>query len=750
MDNLVERVLRENKTVVFFDVFDTILYRKVDPEYVKKIWAKRISVELGGFLDYSELYSLRQELEVSICQSNADSGLDLEFNYLSMIKLFHETLIQKKMIQLDNDYNDFLRKCVQVETEVELGVQYVDNKWINTVNELKKHDIKIYCVSDFYLTKEIMDNLLVAHNLYDSIDKLYVSSEYLLTKRSGRLYELIINRENMNPSEILMIGDNKHSDFDVPTSLGIDAIHLNRIKQHEYYREFREKVGNLSYYRKELDDLSRKMMVEGKFFEIACSLFYFIASLHKNLLKSKVKNVFFFSREGEFLLKLFDLYQDKEGFFEAQRVKAHYLKVSRKATFIPSLQSLDKEKFDVLFRQYVNISVYDFLSSLNFDEDIINQISEKLNIELYTTIHNFPESEYFTKLINHDLFSKTFESIRTEQKKNFCDYLKQFNVEIKEGLSIVDVGWKGTIQDNLFKILDKKIRVEGYYLGLIAPGDASKDNVKHGVLFSSIPSRTPFFNVFNENRALYEVLLGASHGSANKYVTQKKSVEVETFQTEKEKELFETIISPLQSSIFEWFGQLCDIFCKKDINHEILIEHFAKIHARMIFFPTKTELEFFNGLYHYENFGVFKFSTFNIEEGKHFNLNRTIKNSLSFFKNPRGILDRGFWGPITLKSEGLGYLIPLYGRYKYYKTFRNNKDYSEKNDSLLTKELKKTLAEQQETIQKMTKMIDDRDTAIKNMTKMIDDRDAAIKSMTKMIDERDSLIASLSKRMQEE
>ncbi|OAB42993.1 HAD hydrolase-like protein [Paenibacillus glacialis] len=744
MEKIIQTVLELEKKVVFFDVFDTIILRRVDPEYVKKIWAKRLSIQFGGFMEYQELYRLRNTMEAEMCIANNDSGMDMEFNYKELINSMYKVLIQRGLIDSSIDSKLFTSHCENIEIETEMSVQFIDPQWIEIVTTLKENNVEIYCVSDFYLTSEMMISLFTKHGIYKYIDKLYVSSEYLLTKKSGRFYAQVLQENNLKPSDVFMVGDNEYSDYEVPSTKGIDSYHLDRKEQHDFYASFRRQVENLNYYTRELVKISKKMSQKGNFLEISCSLFYYIDSLHKQLMKNNVKNIFFFSREGEFLLKLFNLYQKMEGYENVQYIKPHYLKVSRKSTFLPSLKSLDTESFETLFRQYINISIFDFLSSLNFEEELIGQVARNLNVDAYEKINDFPLSEQFSRLKGEELFREIYEQTRVEQKNNFLDYIDQFQVDLKqEGMHIVDVGWKGTIQDNIYRILDSNVLVEGYYLGLVASGDIQETNRKQGLLFSVIPCRTPYYNIFNENRALYEILLGASHGSANKYV-RNVNIEVDTYQTEMERELFDTIISPIQDEIYMYFEELCNLFCKRNVRLEDFIEEFAKVHARMVLFPTKAELNFFNGLYHYENFGVFEYSTFSTKNP--LDLKKTIRNTILLMRSPRSILEKGFWGPNTLENEGLGYLVPLYGRYKYKKSFKINKSSdtrnsssSDQNNHAIYDDLHRSLEERDMAIKKMTQMIDDRDDAIKSMTKMIDDRDEVIARMTQIINEKDEL-----------
>jgi predicted HAD superfamily hydrolase len=97
--------------------------------------------------------------------------------------------------------------------------------------------------------------------------------------------------------------------------------------------------------------------------ELATTLLYFIARLHDALVEQGVRQVYFLSREGQPLKRMFDLYQNKV----SGSITSYYLEVSRRSTLLPSLEPLAEEGFETLFRQYRRISLFEFLSSLGLE-----------------------------------------------------------------------------------------------------------------------------------------------------------------------------------------------------------------------------------------------------------------------------------------------------------------------------------------------------------------------------------------------
>lgn len=664
----LEAYYRQNSQklkVVFFDIFDTIILRDVHPEYTKKIWSKRIGIKLNLSMKYGEIYSLRNRIEAELCEKNRQSGYDLEFNYNDFSKTLYDELNKIESSKVNKySYDEFISLCRGIEIEVEKSVQLIDDDWLVFVKRNKQKGIKIVCVSDFYLTKEMVSELFKLHGINNLIDDIYVSSEFLLTKRSGRLYDKVLELIQCPPEDILMVGDNEHSDILMAKSKGMHTHHVDRKERRAFYESFEQKYSDRLEIEKKLSNCLWSN--NSNYFEqIALTLYSFTEKLHNKLSSEGVKDIFFLSREGEFLKVLFDIYQQCQGYNKSQYIKSHYLIVSRKSTFLPSLKSLSQENFEILFRQYRRISLFDFLSSLNLSDEEMLEISKAIAVDLNQKEEDLPTSQTFIKLLNCPLFQSIYEIKRIEQNNNFKQYIESFGVNVmKNGLSLVDVGWKGTIQDNISRIFDGCVEVNGYYLGLVAPGALTEKNKKEGIIFTAIPEKSPYFRVYNENRALFEILLGASHGSANGYVKEGKIIKALTYHEPEEIKLFNQVVKPIQQNIESLYLKICDILCKRNYESNDLDEYIAKNHARMVFFPNKEQLLFFSKIYHFENFGVFEYTKFDYLNKV--SLGNKVKNMVKLFRNPKGLLETGFWGPITLKNAGLGFMIYSYGLYRYY------------------------------------------------------------------------------------
>lgn len=404
------------------------------------------------------------------------------------------------------------------------------------------------------------------------------------------------------------------------------------------------------------------------FGEIADSLMFFVGLLHRKLINNGVEQVFFLSREGQPLKRMFDLYCSRVGV----RVQSHYLEVSRRSTLLPSLASLSEEKFETLFRQYRSMSMLEFLSSIGL-ETYCTELSESLGLtasEAIQKVDDFPDSELFTQLKALSVFKAVYDLERLSRRAAFMQYLSLLSGgEIPANLIVVDVGWKGTIQDNLYALLCKESNssvksVTGYYIGLVAEGAVGPNNRKNGLLFSVVDGPTPRFHVFNENRALFEILLAADHGSVASYEIDANGKARAVHGSFDEKDMLEQLVFPVQRHIFERYNQILKAMTQGDNQQVSSLDEVARTHARLVFRPSRSEVDWFSSVFHVENYGVFERSFFTGVYKAPSLPDRLRFMLVVFRRRGRGAL--GFW-PWKKLDERVGRPVAnLYGLIRYF------------------------------------------------------------------------------------
>jgi HAD superfamily hydrolase (TIGR01549 family) len=675
-----------DEAIVCFDYFDTLVVRNVEPEHTKRLAAKLLSLLLHNHFSDTELYEFRRDLELQLCELNSAEFGNPEFNFLEFARYLYKILNQCAPDKMSFwTEKSFAETLLDIEVAVECAVQEMLDDTVLVLKRLKERNIKTVLVSDFYIPAKQYVKMLHSQGLADFFEHIYISTDFGEMKGTGKLYRRICKDLNCQPDQVCMIGDNEHADVVMAKQEGLKTLHVQNPKQRELYAVWKQQGKKMAA------DISciynRLSMPDVIFSEIGITFWFFVFRLFVRLRDAGVQNVFFFSKEGQMLKKIFDSFQ--QDVFGHVVIRSHYILVSRKATFLASLRSLEHEDFLRLFAHYRDIGLRDFLLSLNFSEKLAREICFEKELDYTARFSDLRNQPLFLSLLESNLFQQEYENQRTQQRRNILDYLESFGVDYKkEGLHIVDVGWKGSIQDNLYHVLGGEVDVNGYYVGSLIATELTENNKKCGVLFSDRPEPTPYFNVYNSNRSLFEMILGASHGSADGYYRPAECNQEETdkhrsiFKTVRsssgeeinvmvldlpeERRLFREVISPIQDTIFVLIRELNKLFITADC--QIPDERwFAKHYARIVYRPKKNELTWFEDLYHLENFGVFEYTRF--KSGQLPSWLERIKHLKNIITDPP-LLETGIWPPVILRRLGIGFYQKIDGFLRYRREFK--------------------------------------------------------------------------------
>jgi predicted HAD superfamily hydrolase len=663
---MIEEIIKTKAKIVLFDYFDTLVTRSINPEDIKRLACNKLANMLDNKISGDDFYKHRARIEAEICRRNANLGYDLEFNFLDFTDRFtkllgYHFLAEKERIE---------KWIIEIEVALECAVQRIDPVMLATMDALKKRNIPIYIVSDFYLPSNLFRTFFEHHKINHLIKGSFISADYLFGKRSGRMYQYIISQLGHKPNELLMVGDNAEADIERAKGWGLQAILIDRSEQRMFYTARAKAFSDWeliqarikSAFSEHRSQAATNQDNEKVFSELALTLYYFIEQLHLSLMQRQYNDVFFLSREGQFLQKLFDTYQALNGY---NAIKSHYFEVSRRSTFLPSLRPLDREDFHVLFRQYHKISGYEFLENLGLGF-LCDELATQLKTDLRKRENDFPSSWLFLAMRGNALFRQAYAERRKAQFAAFCQYLNSFSIGSQQDntLVIVDVGWKGSIQDNLSNFLirggskgSQFTNIDGFYLGLVAPGDAGTHNPKIGLVFSSIQRVSKGFRGFTENQALFEVALGADHGSVREYAANGPVHD----DYNEEKDVYETYVRPLQDQLLLLFEQIAVDLRDHSYSPAALRNLVIEMHSRMVLSPTSAEIAWMKNVYHLENFGVFETSRFSNDSVYAFK--DRLKFSLKL-ASKKMRPDLGFWPLLTIKEKALPFVDLLYSARK--------------------------------------------------------------------------------------
>lgn len=487
--------MSDHRRVIGFDFFDTLVHRKCHPETILAAWCRNFIAQTRIDMTPLQLYNLRKTVEKEFKGSGKE-----EPAYFELLRGIWERIPNR--LESESDIEEICRLSYQLEVNLEIDNIFLDEEMFELARRKRISSDKIVILSDFYLPRLFFEKVLAENGVDGLFDEIYVSSEIGLRKSSGALYGYVLNELNINAQDFTMIGDNKLSDVQIPKGMGINVEYHPYTDLNKFYLTDLE--GKLNKIIKIKND-------EHKFTGYIPALLLFAERLYHRARKDQCKKLLFCSREGQNLKWLFDCYQSL--MYSETQIPTEYIGVSRRATLLPSLSALDMESFSAIFRQYRQLPVRDFLYSIGFELDEAFHYMEKNRIS--ETAYISPEEIKTFVIFYDEEFIAQYEAKRHEQRDLLRQYLKEMNGGTLDMLCIVDIGWKGTIQDNIAKCLGENCHIIGYYFGLRS-NKCLQNNEKIGLMFEeTIESKS--HDIYSHNYVELERVFAADHGQVIGY-----------------------------------------------------------------------------------------------------------------------------------------------------------------------------------------------------------------------------------------
>jgi predicted HAD superfamily hydrolase len=226
-------------------------------------------------------------------------------------------------------------------------------------------------------------------------------------------------------------------------------------------------VDNKELYKDELS-------IEAGYEVLGPILWSFSRWLYKEIKHAGYKKVFFLAREGKILSRAFELVNNKD-------IVTDYLYVSRRALLIPLIsQCTNYREFFELISPFLKAAKVHVIGEVcNIDKEVFSNGLQEIGISESVYVCHLCDQE-LSKI--YDLVKKTGGEYFNNQKKLVVKYLTQKGLE--NDVCVCDVGWHGTMQDCLNRLLNTNIA--GLYLGLRRGSTANKTGVlKKGFLFNN-------------------------------------------------------------------------------------------------------------------------------------------------------------------------------------------------------------------------------------------------------------------------
>ena len=484
---------------VSFDVFDTLIKRNVQrPHDIFRLVELKYNKDNNEKIQNYVKYRIEAEQKAKTKFENGECTFNSIFEELENI-YSEETVSKLKMLEL--------------ETENEYCIQNKD--FYDTYKKCLDNIKKIIIISDMYLSKDVIENILNKNGI-NNYEDIFVSSEIKLNKHNGTIYPYVLRKLNIKKNQIIHIGDSKRADYIMAIKSGIKAILIpKRINKLKYYNEKEyEKLNDnekLSYRTIETFINNNMPISENTYYKLGYEvlgilLYGYTNWLIKELKAKKINKIFFLAREGACLKRAFDIINDT-------KIESKYLYTSRRSTRVPLLKYINnfEDVFKIVKMRKIT-DIKSFFINVGLDVTRYSELLSKYNYNETTNIKNIENIGQFFEEIKPDIIENA-----KKEEKNLLGYLKQ--EEFTGVLAVADVGWEGTMQNALSSLSAKfglNADITGFYMG---QSQAAKKYADAGIkteayLFdyttNGYDEVRPFLNLF-------ESLFLAQHGTTIKY-----------------------------------------------------------------------------------------------------------------------------------------------------------------------------------------------------------------------------------------
>lgn len=181
---------------VSFDLFDTLLIRRIhDPDMVKPAVARYIAAraaEAGLNWSWPQVQRLRDRVEQEQRRETSQKFEDHEARYPD----FMVRTLQR--IFADHFDETLLDEVTTYELGIENAMLVPRARLVDWLKELHAACKRVLVVSDIYLPAAHLERLVIRAGFRDQVDAIVSSADTFLAKASGKAYELLRERYDLN------------------------------------------------------------------------------------------------------------------------------------------------------------------------------------------------------------------------------------------------------------------------------------------------------------------------------------------------------------------------------------------------------------------------------------------------------------------------------------------------------------------------------------------------------------------------
>ena len=452
----------DNARVISFDIFDTLIVRKVASPRDVFLHLATPAPFSGWGLEPQQLAAVRQEAENKARHAGAQQRKSSEVS-LTEIHAVIADIVGKPSSEVP--------AMVRAEQLVELAL-CIAHPHLKTVFERAVGSGKaVWCVSDTYHDVAFLRELLQSCGFVLDGVQITSSADRRLSKGEGRLLLALTKEASVAPADVLHIGDHPHADFAIPRAQGFVAVcHPWAGSRHD---DVRASAPGDSIALGLSQIASRTLHPAFPFwwrfgYSVAGPMLSAFAFwLHQKFTSEGIDRAYFLLRDGEIIL---DVYRALVG--QGSGPVTSLLESSRRAYVMPALAAGLSSITSQLMACENPRPAREFLDRFGIRSSDFKSAFRAVGLNPDAVVGQH-DVEGFTKVLS--LMQRTDVATallaRSKMERHLLlKFLQQEQVLAPGRIALVDIGWSGTIQKALVaatKLEGRALDAHGYYLGTL-------------------------------------------------------------------------------------------------------------------------------------------------------------------------------------------------------------------------------------------------------------------------------------------
>ncbi|MCC6229529.1 MAG: hypothetical protein IT432_09910 [Phycisphaerales bacterium] len=364
-----------------------------------------------------------------------------------------------------------------------------------------------------------------------------------------------------------------------------------------------------------------------------------------------IDRLYFLAREGAVFMRICRRLARARG---DAMPRATYLGASRASTFLPSMRDLSLGEIARVWYQYPRQSFSRLLRNLSLDADVFGAHARRCGVgDLDAPINNLLAHAGLARFLTDDCVRRDFVAARDRARELLAAYLRERGWFDATFAGIVDVGWKGSMQTNLWRAA-APARLHGMYLALSPIVSDDVPGCSRAGFLADTRADDWAQDQVLLNGPVFEMFATARHGSVRGYERRSDRggrVRPVVEHHAEEAENFRGVFARVHRGIDDGLCMIARMGGWRGLSGVELRPAVLDLVRRYVVYPTRREADLFTSYSHVENFGVYETARYEFTES----IGRLISSGpvASALQRIRDAVLRHLWPPGVVRRSGV-------------------------------------------------------------------------------------------------